>query len=168
MLARAAATARRAAPSAVDRPDGLFLASGDAFPEQVLLELLVEAERLGVAGGPDLLERGFEVGPRDLRRLEVLSDGGEAGLATEGREVASDVALRVGGELGEVDVVREGHPGRVHREDLDPTGDIRRLNEKQPVETAGPQEGFVDDVGTVGRGDDQDPLQRFEPVDRRE
>src|SRR5262249_31622860 len=66
---------------AVDRLDRLFPALPHALPEELLLELLVEPERLRIDRRMGELHRRVEVRHRHLRRLHVLPDRDEARFA---------------------------------------------------------------------------------------
>ena len=105
------------------------------------LEQLVVADHLFVrAGGEDrrFVEEVFEVSPRE--------------------------AARHAGEDLEVHVGRERFVARVHFEDLFPAAHVGKVYMDLPVETAGTEQGGVEDVCAVGRRHDDDPLVGFKAV----
>src|SRR5205809_1516785 len=58
-------------------------------------------------------------------------------------------SVRLGGESGILDVGRDVHLPRVDFENRHPGFDARHRDLDDPVETARPQEGFVQDVRSV-------------------
>ena len=110
----------------------------------------------------DLLQRVGEVGHL---HLVVFAPGGEQRrLVGEVGQVGADHPRRGRGQGGEVDVVAERHRPRVHLEDLQPAGPVGWLDGDAPVEPPGPQQRGVEDLGAVGRTDDDDRLGGLEAV----
>ena len=70
----------------------------------------------------------------------------------------------VGGELGQIDVVRERNLARVDLEDRLAAGLVGQVDDDAPVEAAGPQQRLVEHVGLVGRGQHDDALAAREAV----
>ena len=76
--------------------------------------------------------RGLDLGPPQARRQQ-------RSLVDEVREVRADHARRRRCNAGEVDVRRERHVPRVHREDEAASLTVRRLDHYATVEAAGPE-----------------------------
>ena len=79
-------------------------------------------------------------------------------------QVGADHARRGRGEALEVDVVGQRHRARVDLEDLLAPLDVGRVDGHAAVEAAGAQQRGVQDVGAVGRGQDDDALRAGEAV----
>jgi len=77
-------------------------------------------------------------------------------LGDELREVGACVAVRVVGNVDEVDLCREAHPLRFLRQDLQPTGRIRDAQVDLTVEAAKAAQRRVEDGGAVGCSDHDD------------
>ena len=100
----------------------------------------------------DPLERVGEVGFVD--DLVVPSCRQQRSLVGEVREIRTDHARRRRRDPAEVDIWCERHCPRVHLEDRLAAGTVGRLHRNPPVEAAGSKQGLVEDVGPVGRADD--------------
>ena len=80
-----------------------------------------------------------------------------------GQVGAAEAGCRAGQDL-EVDVSGQGDLADVDAEDVLAALDVGHVDDDVPVEPAGPEEGAVEDVGPVGRGDEDDALVRVEAV----
>src|SRR5256714_4763093 len=85
-------------------------------------------------------------------------------LVDEVREVGAGEAGRAGGERTEIDLGCEGLALRVHLEDPLAGDRVGPVDDDLPVEAAGAQERRVEDVGTVGGGDEDDVVLHLEAV----
>ena len=52
----------------------------------------------------------------------------------------------------------------MHAENFFAATDVRAVDDDAAVKAAGAEESGVKDIGTVGRGDEDDPIVRFEAV----
>ena len=90
-----------------------------------------------------------------------------ASSAASFRRLASSAPERPGvprAMTPEVDVLAEAQLARVHAQDLLAADHVGKVHEDLAVEAARAQERAVEDVGPVGRGDDDDALGRVEAV----
>ncbi len=71
---------------------------------------------------------------------------------------------RAGGERVEVDLARERLAARVHLEDLAPAEAVGAIDDDLAIEAAGAQKGGIEDVRTVGGGDENDVVLHLEAV----
>ena len=110
----------------------------------------------------DALERIGEVGLVD--KLVVPPRGQKRRLVGKIREIRTDHPRCRRRDRSEVDVRRERDCTRVHLEDRFAAGAVRRLHRDSPVETTGAKQSLVEDVGPVGRADDDHAGGRVEPV----
>ena len=110
----------------------------------------------------DPLERVGEVGFVD--DLVAAPCRQQRSLVDEIREIRADHARRRRRDPAEVDVGPERHAARVHPEDRLAAGAVGRLHRDPAVETAGAEQGLVEDVGPVGRADDDHAGGRVEAV----
>ena len=110
----------------------------------------------------DPLERVGEVGFVD--DVVVATGCKERSLVDEIREIRPDHAGGRRRDSPEVDVRPERHVARVHAEDRFPAGPVGRLHRDPAVETSGSEQGLVEDVGAIGRTDDDHVRGRVEPV----
>ena len=94
----------------------------------------------------------------------LAAGGQERGLVGEVREIGADHPGRRRRDPAEVDVGRERHAARVHLEDRLAPGAVGRLDGDPAVEAAGAQQRLVEDVGPVGRADDDHAGRRVEAV----
>src|SRR5947209_1259191 len=99
-----------------------------------------------------------------LDELLVLAGRQQRRLVDEVREVGSRKARRAAGQDLEVDVGRERDPSRVHSQDLLAALDVRPRHDHLAIEAAGTEERGIEDVGTVGGGDEDHALVGLEPV----
>src|SRR4051812_43299830 len=80
--------------------------------------------------------------------------GEEGGLVDEQRDVGAGRAGDRGRDLLQVHAVRQRHAACVDLEDLDPTGLVGRVDRDAPVVAARAQQSRVEDLGAVGRAED--------------
>ena len=120
-------------------------------------------------------EAGLLLGPGDhahdpflelvlLDHLLAVARGEQGGLVDEVREVGAREAGGTGGERVEVDVARERLAARVHLQDLPAAEAVRAVDDDLPVEAARPEQGRIEDVGPVRRGDEDDVVLHLEAV----
>src|SRR5690606_23278685 len=114
-----------------------------------------EAER-------DAVQRLVEVVPADY--LLVAARRYECGLVREVLEVGAGEHGRGLGQAPEAYLVGDGLVAHVHLEDLLAFALRRQADRHLPVETAGAQEGRVQDVWPVRGRDDDDRRVLLEPV----
>ena len=132
-----------------------------------------------VIGGEPLFLLGDDLGllfgagnDLDGRLLDVLLDDGLAALAggEEGGLVHEVLEVRAGKAGGgfrdgaQVDVKAQRLVAGMYLEDLLAALDVGIVDDDLPVKAAGAQQGGVEDIAAVGRGDDDDPLVGAEAV----
>ncbi len=110
----------------------------------------------------DLLQRVGEVG--HLHLAVPAPGGGQRRLVDQVAQVGADHPGRGRGQRGQVDVGPERHPPGVHLEDLAPALLVRRADRDPAVEPARPQQGRVEHVRPVGRGQHDHALGAGEAV----
>lgn len=86
------------------------------------------------------------------------------GLDADPYNLGAGVAVHTGGEGFDVDVVRERHLAGADPDDLDARGEVRGADVEQGIEAAGTHEGWVEEVGFVGRREDEDASEVFDAV----
>ena len=94
----------------------------------------------------------------------VPAPGEDRGLVEQVGKVRAREPGRALRYLLEVDLVAELLVARVHLEDLEAALGVGHVDGDLPVEAARPQEGGVEDVGAVGRRDDDDARVALEAV----
>src|SRR3989344_4291327 len=107
-----------------------------------------------------------------LGLLEVLhvheplvgARGKQRGLVHEVGEVRAGKTGRAAGNNIGIHVIRHRHLAHVHLENLLASADVRQRHVHLAVETARAQQGRVEHVRTVGRGNDDNALGAFETV----
>src|SRR3954465_1188792 len=90
--------------------------------------------------------------------------GGDRGLVDEVRQVRTGEARRLAGDAFDLDTLVERLALGVDLEDLSPALHVRPVEDDLSVEAAGAQQRRVEDVGPVGRGDDDHVRVRVEAV----
>ena len=80
----------------------------------------------------------------------VLAGGHQRGFVAHVGDVGARETWGLLGEELAVDVVAELQPSHVHLENLFTAHDVGQLNVNLAVETAGTEQGLVEDVGAVG------------------
>jgi hypothetical protein len=113
---------------------------------------VAEDARALLRPGDDAQRRLLELRLAD--RVPAVSAGEQRRLVEQVREVGAGEAGRRRGGPAEVDVGGEGLAARVHLEDPPAGSAVGALDRDLAVEAARAQEGRVDRVGPVGRGDD--------------
>src|SRR5438132_12375819 len=83
---------------------------------ELLVELLVEFDRVRVDARPHDLDRFLEMDHGDLLRVLRLAERDHRGLAAQAFDIGAGIAVEVHRELLEVHAF-EGHPLRVHLQD---------------------------------------------------
>src|SRR5205085_10121834 len=68
------------------------------------------------------------------------------------------------GDHGNVDVFTERNLARVNFQNAFAATNVRTRNDDATIETAGSQQGGIEHIGPVGRGDQNDAVVRFEAV----
>merc|ERR1719440_2620001 len=155
------------------------LEAANVVPRDIghLDDRLAQSRRVGGA------ERGTEVLLRDGHRVQhlgvdfvvvqvddvhLLANALHGGLRAQRGNVGADVAVRLLGELLEVDVVAQLHVLGLDAQHLEAAVLVRHANVHLAVEAAEATQRAVDRVGAVGRGDDDDVRARLEAVHQRE
>jgi len=82
--------------------------------------------------------------------------GAEGGLVDEVAQVGADHPRRRRGQALEVDVVGQRDRARVDLEDLLAAFDVGWVDRDAAVEATGAQQRRIEDIGSVGRGQDDD------------
>ncbi len=126
--------------------------------------LLFVREEHGLALGThhDLVLRYFEVVHVD--RFAVVAGGGEGGLVDHVGEVGAGEARCATSEDVEVDVFGHGDLAGVNLEDFFAATDVGTIDDDAAIEAAGAKEGGIENVGAVGRGDEDDAVVGLEAV----
>lgn len=145
-------------------PAAAHRALPSACPSGLCLILLKEAESLLGRAWRDELEGPLHVALGDGRDTVGLLNGGERGLSSERSQLSARVALRACGDAREVDVVCEWHAPRVDAQHLQAARLVRQADVYERVEAAGAEERGVDEVGSVGGGNDQHGRERLHTV----
>merc|ERR1711936_32324 len=101
--------------------------------------------------------------PPDLG-VDALPDGKLAGPLADLSQVGTGESLGHLGQEGQVDLLGDGALPQVGLEDGHPGSLVRQRDVDELVQTAGPQDGGVDDVWPVGGSDDEDVLLAAHPV----
>ena len=96
--------------------------------------------------------------------LLVVAGGQQRGLVEHVRQVGAGEAGRTAGERLQVDVLGDRLALGVHLEDLLAADQVGTVDGDLPVEAAGAQQRRVEDVGPVGRGDQDDAALDVEAV----
>jgi hypothetical protein len=113
---------------------------------------------------PHARQCGVEVARRDLRRAQVLVQGGKRGLAANRGDVSAGAALGGRSERAHIHVGRGRRRAEVHPEHLRAAGGVGRRHVQQAVEAAGAQQSRVDAVRPVCGGKDDHAKARLQPV----
>ena len=100
--------------------------------------------------------------------VHLLTDALHSRLRAKRGDVGADVAVRLLGELLEVDVVAQLHVLGLDAQHLEAAVLVGHANVNLAVEAAEAAQRRVDGVGAVGRGDDNDVRARLEAVHQRE
>ena len=104
----------------------------------------------------------LEVGHLDF--FFVLAGGEQRGLVDQILQVGARQSGRAARQPRDVDVVVHGDFAGVDAQDFLASAHVGRRDHDPPVETAGAQQGRVQDVGPVGRRDQDHALVRLETV----
>src|SRR5437016_5174070 len=134
---------------------------------ELLVEFLVEFDRVRVDARPYDLDRFLEVDHGDLLRVLRLAERDHRGLAAQAFDIGAGVAVEVHRELLQVHPF-EGHGLRVHLQDRKAAVLVRCRNEQDPIEASRSQHGGIEPVRPVRRADYSDPFEGFESVHRRQ
>ena len=149
--------------AADDRDLGDRIALGQDALDDGVAALVVGDDRLlrvrddpGLAlrAGDDPLQGFLELGHAD--DLLVAPSREDRRLVDEVGEVRAGEAGRLAGDTFDLDTLVERLALGVDLEDLGPALHVRAVEDDLAVEPAGPQQRRVEDVGPVGRGDDDD------------
>ena len=117
---------------------------------------------LALRAEDDLVERGVEILGVDGRL--VLAGGQQRGLVDQVGQVGPAHADGAPGDPFEVDVGGQRHVADVDLEDLEPALLGGPIDGDVAVEPARAQQGRIEDVGPIGRGQDDHALARREAV----
>src|SRR5262249_14598747 len=99
------------------------------------------------------------------RDLAVARAGGQQGrLVDQVGEVGAGETRRLAGQRVEIDVTGQRLAAGVDFEDVFAAFAVGPVDDALAVEAAGPQQRRVEDVGTVGRGDQDDVVLHLEAV----
>ena len=88
----------------------------------------------------------------------------ERSLVADIRNVSSGEARGVLGEEFNVKVVRKPNPLEVDLENFSPLLKIRKIDMNLTVETSGTKQCFIEDIYTVGSGQNNDATVRAEAI----
>ena len=127
-----------------------------------LLLLVADDHRAALGAHQHLVLGELEVAHAHC--LLVVASGVERGLVDEVGEIGAGEARRPAREHVDVDVVRERNLAGVHRQDAFAALHVGTVDDDAPVEPAGTEQRRVEDVGTVGGGNEDDAFVRFEAV----
>ena len=122
-----------------------------------------------------LVEPREKVLVRHLQRVGIGEVGREkppqrdhADFLAERLEIGADEALRAPGDLAQIDVLGERHRARVNLQDLQPRLRVRHADLDLAIEAARPPQRRIEDLGDVGRADDDHLPARDEAVHQAE
>ena len=127
-----------------------------------LLLFVREEHRLALGTHHDLVLGYFEVVHVD--GLAVVACGGEGGLVDHVGEVGTGEARCSTSEDVEVDVFGHGDLLGVDLEDFFAATDVGTIDDDATIEAAGAEKSGVENVGAVGRGDEDDTVVGLEAV----
>ena len=127
-----------------------------------LLLVLADDAALAARSTDDAVDGLLERGAGDDGA--VLAGGQQGGLVDDVGQVGAGHADRALGQPVEVGVVGDRLALRVHAQHGAAAGEVGAGHRDLPVEAAGPQQCRVEDVGPVGRGDQDDALALAEAV----
>jgi len=144
---------------------------GQEVTDESVTRLVVGGDRLLFLGdepalllgpGEDAHDALLELGHGDD---PAAMTGGEQGrLVDEVGQVGAGEPGGLRGKCIEVDLLLDGLAARMDLEDLAPAGAVRPVDHDLTVEPARPQQRRVEDVGTVGGGDEDDVVLHLEAV----
>ena len=109
-----------------------------------------------------LVLRELEIDHPD--RPQVVSRCAQGRFVHQIRKVGPGESRRPTRQHRDIDVVGERNLLGVHAEDAFAPLDIGTIHDDAPIETARPEEGRIEHVRTVGRGDEDDALVRLEAI----
>src|SRR5213594_3303080 len=145
--------------------DVLFPAAPvDAFLE-LLIEFLVEFDRVRIDARTHDLHGLLEMRRRDRLRVLRLAQGDHRGLAAQTLDVRPGVAVQVDGEFFQVHALQR-HRASVDLEDREARILVRRRNQEDSIETACAEHRRIQAVRAIRRADDADALEGLESVHR--
>ena len=124
--------------------------------------LLLDLARTIRAAPTHLVARFFEVG--EFNKVLVGHRGDDRCFVDERREIGAREHRRAACDLFKVDIFGELHLLRVDRENLATAREVRQIHRDGTVEATWACECRVEDVGTIGRRDDDDLRVRIETV----
>ena len=126
--------------------------------------LLALGDQAALAFGPGhhAVDRLLELGQAD--QLEVVPGGEERGLVHEVGEIGAGERGRAPRDDVEVDAGCERLLLAVHRQDRLAALEVGTVDDDLAVEATGPQQRGVEDVGAVGRREQDHPLLLVEAV----
>src|SRR5260370_33069327 len=113
--------------------------------------------------GDDAFDRHGEVVERD--RVTVASRRHDRGLVDQVGEVGSGEARRQPGDLVEINICGKLYLGDVHLQDFATSGAIRAVNQHLSVKPSGSQQGGIEHLWAIGRGDQDHAGARIEAVE---
>ena len=122
--------------------------------------------RLLLQSAYDAVDGVVEIFHVDLRLAIAGSDEGR--LVADVGDIGTAEARCLPGEFGDVELIGELQRLEVDAEYLDTVVELRQVDVNLAVEASGAQQGTVQDVGAVGRGEDDDAAVRAEAVHLRE
>ena len=134
---------------------GLVIGAGDPL-------VLGHRQRLALDAHQHLVARRVEIDAATM--VPAAAHREQRRLVDQVGQVGAGEAGRAAGDLPQVDVGAERHLPRVNPQDLLAPLEVRRADRDLPVEAAGPEQRRIEDVGAVGRRDDDDALVRGEAV----
>ncbi len=104
----------------------------------------------------------FEIRHHD--KLAVLARRPQSSLVHQVGEIGAGETRCAAGDDRKVHIFGDRHFARMHAQDFLAALDIRPGHNYAPVKAAGTQQGRIEHVGAVGRGNQDDALVRFKPV----
>ena len=128
----------------------------DSWYAQVTRSCSLIVQRLALGAHQHLVARLIEIVVGD--DLTAAADREQRRLVDQVRELGAREAGRATGNLPEIDVRVERNFLRVDAENLLATLDVGRADGHLTIEAAGTQQRRIENVGAVGRRDDDDAL----------
>src|SRR5579859_2844919 len=110
----------------------------------------------------DFIFGQFEVVHVD--RLAVLAGGVQSGFVHHVGQIGAGESRRAAGEDREIDIVSDGNLAGVYTQNFFASANVRTRNYDAAVKTAGAKQRGVENVRTVGGGDQDHALVGFEAV----
>ena len=126
------------------------------------LLVLGDEPALALGPGDHAVDRLLELGHPDL--FETPPGRQQGRLVHQVGQVGAGEPGRAPGQHLEIDTLGERLSLGVHVEDRPPPDEVGTVDDDLAIESSGPEQGGVEDVGTIGGGDEDHAPSRVEAV----